>query len=114
METSLGDRFHYIYGVDCFVVAQLIQTLNFLEVRHGNLSPPVKGIISTIGLAFRPDRNCSIHRKAFSSADRCPTNQRTFLYSFTSQFLCEAVRNDADWAAAVDALDNALRGPVVS
>ena len=25
------------------------------------------------------------------------------------QFLCEAVHHDADWAAAVDALDSALR-----
>ena len=26
-----------------------------------------------------------------------------------ADFLCEAVRSDADWAAVVDALDNALR-----
>ncbi len=47
-----------------------------------------------------------------------PTDVRlTDAHFFThsqAKFLCEVVRNDADWAAAVDALDNALRGPAVS
>ena len=34
-----------------------------------------------------------------------------FWTSAQAQFLCDAVRHDADWAVAVDALDSALRTP---
>ena len=42
------------------------------------------------------------------AADVRLTNARFWTRS-QAEFLCEAVRHDADWATAVDALDNALR-----
>ena len=71
-----------------------------------------KELFQQLGLASDPIGIAQfITRHSPLAADVRLTDAHFWTHS-QAEFLCEAVRNDADWAAAVDALDSALRGPV--
>ena len=70
-----------------------------------------KELFQQLGLASDPANIALFIASNAPLATDIRLTDAPFWTTSQAQFLCEAVHHDADWAAAVDALDSALRTP---
>ena len=68
-----------------------------------------KELFDQLGLASDPDEIARFIASNSPLAAGMLLTDAPFWSAAQARFLCEAVHHDADWAAAVDALDAALR-----
>ncbi len=68
-----------------------------------------KELFQQLGLASDPIAIAAFITRNTPLATGIRLTDAPFWTAPQAQFLCEAVLHDADWAAAVDALDSALR-----